>query len=104
MYLCVVVDALLVVLTINYYCLMCRAIGKVVDRYSGTIVGVVMFGTNGQRWCCCGRQWWRKRGSCLCVMGGVGRWWRWKSNICGRFKEVYYAEIGNRDGGSKNGV
>jgi len=49
---------------------MCRVIGKVVDRYSNTVVGVVTSGTNERRWCYCGRQWWRKRGSCLCVMGG----------------------------------
>ncbi|KAJ8437780.1 hypothetical protein Cgig2_024084 [Carnegiea gigantea] len=44
-------------------------IGKVVDQYSGTVAGVVTSGTNGRRWCCCGRQWWRERGSCLCVTG-----------------------------------
>ena len=38
MYLCVVDDAVLVALTRNYYCLVCRVIEKVVDRYSGTIV------------------------------------------------------------------
>ena len=53
MYLCVVVDALLVVLTRNYYCLICRVIEKVVNRYGGAVVGVVTFGTNGQRWCYC---------------------------------------------------
>jgi len=39
------------------------------------------------------------------LWGRVGRWWRWKSNICGGFEEVYHAEIGDGDeGGAKNGV
>jgi len=38
MYLCVVEDEVLAALTRNCYCLMCRVIGKVVDRYSGTAV------------------------------------------------------------------
>jgi len=46
MYLCAVVNALFVVLTRNCYCLMCRLIRKVVDRYSGTVVSVVTSGTN----------------------------------------------------------
>ncbi|KAJ8444421.1 hypothetical protein Cgig2_005943 [Carnegiea gigantea] len=45
-------------------------IGKVVDRYSNMVVDVATFGTNGWRRCCCGRQWWRERGSCICAMGG----------------------------------
>ena len=47
MYLCVVEDATLVALTRNCYCLMYRVIGKVVDRYSGTVVCVTMSGKNG---------------------------------------------------------
>ena len=47
MYVWVVDDALFVALTRNYYCLMCRVIGKVVDPYSGTVVGVTTYVTNG---------------------------------------------------------
>ena len=46
-YLYVVVDALLVALTKNYYCLTHKVIGKVVDRYSGTVVIIVTFRING---------------------------------------------------------
>ncbi|KAJ8446148.1 hypothetical protein Cgig2_015919 [Carnegiea gigantea] len=67
MYLCVVEDAVLIVLTRNCY-LMCRVIGKVVDRYSGTVVGVTTYGKNGWGYCRCGRQWWRERGGCVRVM------------------------------------
>ncbi|KAJ8437103.1 hypothetical protein Cgig2_016457 [Carnegiea gigantea] len=31
---------------------MCRVIGKVVDPYSGTVVGGATSGRNGWRWCC----------------------------------------------------
>ena len=70
MYLRVVEDAVLVALTINCYCLTCREIRKVFDRYSGTVVGVTTSGKNGWGQCYCGRQWWGERGGCVCVMGG----------------------------------
>jgi len=44
-----------VALTSNYYCLMCKVSGKVVDPYSGTVVGGATSGRNGWRWCYCGR-------------------------------------------------
>ena len=55
-YLCVVEDVVLVALTRNCYYLMCKVIGKVVDRYSGTVVGVTTSDKNGWGWCSCGRQ------------------------------------------------
>ncbi|KAJ8437412.1 hypothetical protein Cgig2_008765 [Carnegiea gigantea] len=42
-----------------------RVIGKVVDRYSGTVVDVTTSGENGWGRCYCGRQWWAERGGCL---------------------------------------
>ncbi|KAJ8423346.1 hypothetical protein Cgig2_022519 [Carnegiea gigantea] len=60
----------LVALIRNYYCLMCRVIRKVVDRYSSTVVGVTTSSKNGWGRCCYGRQWWRERGGYVCVMGG----------------------------------
>jgi len=51
MYVCVVHGALFVALTGNCYCLMSRANGKVVDPYSGMVVGDATSGRNGWRRC-----------------------------------------------------
>jgi len=59
--------------------MMCRAIGKIVDRLTSMVVVVVTFGTNGCRQWCYGIQWWQEKGSCLDVMrvelaeGGDGK-------------------------------
>ena len=38
------------------------------------------------------------------LWGRVGEWWRWKSNIYGGFKKVYWVKRGDMDGGGmKNG-
>ena len=47
MYVCVVDDTLFVALIRNCCSLMCMVIGKVVDRYSGTVVGVMTSSRNG---------------------------------------------------------
>jgi len=44
MFMCIVDDALFVALARKYYCLMCRVTEKVVDSYSGTLVGVATSG------------------------------------------------------------
>ena len=45
MYFCAVIDALLVAMTKNYYCMTCRVIGKMIDRLTSAVVVVVTSST-----------------------------------------------------------
>ncbi|KAJ8429661.1 hypothetical protein Cgig2_001657 [Carnegiea gigantea] len=69
-------------------------IGKVVDPYSGTTVDGATSDRNGWRRCSCGRQWWRQRGSCLCLMGLSWTMMEMESNVCRGLDEVYRDERG----------
>ena len=59
------------------------------------VAGVTTSGKNEWGQCCCERQWWRERGSCICVIGGelddsrVG-----KVTYVGGLDKVYRAQRG----------